>query len=232
MGVSSTVHLPQTSGNQRSFKPEGTIKQGSWMNDSSTDKLLVERVQQGDKRAFDLLMSRYQHKLMSLVSRYISDYQEAQDVVQETFIKAYKALPKFRGDSAFYTWLYRIGVNTAKNHLAAKGRRPSASDVQVEDAEVYDEGYRLRNIDTPESQILTSELEKAIYEALNSLSDELRTAFSLREFDGLSYDEIAEIMECPVGTVRSRIFRARDGIDQQIKPLMEDSWGRKTSKVK
>ena len=153
-------------------------------------------------------------------------------MVQETFIKAYKALPKFRGDSAFYTWLYRIGVNTAKNHLAAKGRRPRATDVQVEDAEIYDEGYRLRNIDTPESQMLTSELEKAIYEALDGLSDELRTAFSLREFDGLSYDEIAEIMECPVGTVRSRIFRARDGIDQKIKPLMEDSWGRKTSKVK
>ena len=232
MGVSSTLPLPLSSGNQQSLKPESTIKQDSWMNDSSTDKLLVERVQQGDKRAFDLLMSRYQHKLMSLVSRYISDYQEAQDVVQETFIKAYRALPKFRGDSAFYTWLYRIGVNTAKNHLAAKGRRPSASDVQVEDAEVYDEGYRLRNIDTPESQMLTSELEKAIYEALNSLSDELRTAFSLREFDGLSYDEIAEIMECPVGTVRSRIFRARDSIDQKIKPLMEDGWGRQTSKVK
>lgn len=199
------------------------------MGDNNTDQLLVERVQQGDKRAFDLLVSRYQHKLMSLVSRYVSDYQEAQDVVQEAFIKAYRALPKFRGDSAFYTWLYRIGVNTAKNHLAARGRRPAASDVQVEDAEYYDDGYRLRDSDTPEHQMLTTEIEKTIFEVLDSLSDELRTALSLREFEGLSYEEIADIMQCPVGTVRSRIFRAREAIDQKIKPLMEDSWGRQSS---
>lgn len=199
------------------------------MGDNNTDQLLVERVQQGDKRAFDMLVSRYQHKLMSLVSRYVSDYQEAQDVVQEAFIKAYRALPKFRGDSAFYTWLYRIGVNTAKNHLAAKGRRPSASDVQVEDAENFDNGYRLRDADTPEHQMLTAEIEKTIFEVLDGLSDELRTALSLREFEGLSYEEIADIMQCPVGTVRSRIFRAREAIDQKIKPLMEDGWGRQSS---
>lgn len=199
------------------------------MGDNNTDQLLVERVQQGDKRAFDMLVSKYQHKLMSLVSRYVSDYQEAQDVVQEAFIKAYRALPKFRGDSAFYTWLYRIGVNTAKNHLEAKKRRPSASDVQVEDAENFDEAYRLRDANTPEHQMLTTEIEKTIFAALDSLPDELRTALSLREFEGLSYEEIADIMQCPVGTVRSRIFRAREALDQKIKPLMEDGWGRQSS---
>ena len=230
MGVSSTC-LSDNKGNQKIQVKENLSKPDSWMdNNSNTDQLLIERVQQGDRHAFDLLVSKYQHKLMSLVSRYISDYQEAQDVVQETFIKAYKALPKFRGDSAFYTWLYRIGVNTAKNHLAAKGRRPSAGDVQVEDAEVYDNGFRLRNSDSPENLILSSEIEKLIFETLDNMSDELRSAFSLREFEGLSYDEIANIMECPVGTVRSRIFRAREAIDQKIKPLLEDNWGRQSSK--
>ncbi|MEM8767871.1 MAG: RNA polymerase sigma factor RpoE [Pseudomonadota bacterium] len=185
-----------------------------------TDKELVRRVQQGDKRAFDLLFGRYQHKILSLVSRYLRDPQDVEDVTQEAFIKAFKALPRFRGDSAFYTWLYRIAINTAKNHLVARSRRPPGTDVDVEDAEFMDGADQLKEGESPESALARDELSAAIDEAIGKLPDDLRSAVTLREFDGLSYEQIAEIMDCPVGTVRSRIFRARESIDLHISPLL------------
>ena len=190
------------------------------MSDKEADQLLVERVQKGDKRAFDLLVGKYQHKVLSVIGRFVHDQDEAMDVAQEAFIKAYRALKNFRGDSAFYTWIYRIAVNTAKNHLVSKGRRPPGSDVDVEDAEYYDGGAALHETSSPESNLLRDELEKVIYDAIAALPDDLRTAVTLREFDGLSYEEIAEVMDCPVGTVRSRIFRGREAIDSRIKGLL------------
>ena len=190
------------------------------MTEREADQQLVERVKKGDKRAFDLLVGKYQHKVLSIVGRFVNDPDEAKDVSQEAFIKAYRALPKFRGDSAFYTWIYRIAVNTAKNHLVARGRRPPGSDVDVADAEFYDGGVVLHEITTPESQLMTDELEALVYKALSDLPDDLRTAVTLREFDGLSYEEIAEVMDCPVGTVRSRIFRGREAIDNKIKDMV------------
>lgn len=184
-----------------------------------TDKQLVARVQKGDKRAFDLLVLKYQYKVHAIVSRYIKDFDEVNDVVQEAFIKAYRALAKFRGESAFYTWLYRIAVNTAKNYLVARNRRPPASDVDAEDAYYYEGGDRLRDVDTPESLLYRDELEAIVDQAISDLPEDLRTAVTLREFEGLSYEEIAEVMDCPVGTVRSRIFRAREAIDEKIKVL-------------
>jgi RNA polymerase sigma-70 factor (ECF subfamily) len=184
------------------------------------DQLLVDRVQQGDKKAFELLVSKYQRKLMRLVSRLVRDQAEAEDVVQEAFIKAYRALPTFRGESAFYTWLYRIAINTAKNYLVSRSRRPPGSDVDVEDAEHFEGAWALRDIDGPESQLMTEQLRKVIDEAFRKLPEDLRTALSLREFDGLSYEEIADLMQCPVGTVRSRIFRAREAVDADILPLL------------
>ena len=181
-----------------------------------TDQQLVERVQAGDKRAFDLLVLKYQHKIFGLISRFIKDSHEVQDVAQEAFIKAYRALPNFRGDSAFYTWLYRIAINTAKNHLVSRGRRPPERDVDVADAEYYDSGSALRDLENPENALMGQELEKVVNDAIKELPDDLRSAVTLREFDGLSYEDIAEIMDCPVGTVRSRIFRARDAIDRQV----------------
>ena len=181
-----------------------------------SDKELVLRVQNGDKRAFDMLVLKYQHKILGLISRYIKDSHEMQDVAQEAFIKAYRALPKFRGDSAFYTWLYRIAINTAKNHLVARGRRPPGTDVDVEDAEYYEAGGALRDMENPENVLFGNELKEVVDNAISSLPDDLRTAVTLREFDGLSYESIAEIMDCPVGTVRSRIFRAREAIDVQV----------------
>ncbi|MBL4583381.1 MAG: RNA polymerase sigma factor RpoE [Pseudomonadales bacterium] len=179
------------------------------------DQQLVERVQKGDKQAFDMLVIKYQSRVMSLVLRLVRDHHEAQDIVQEAFIKAYRALPRFRGDSAFYTWLYRIAVNTAKNYLVSKGRRPAIEGVELDEAEVV--GIpKLQDIDSPERQLLRDELEQVIYGAINSLPSDLKTAITLREFEGLSYEEIANIMDCPVGTVRSRIFRAREAIDKQI----------------
>ena len=188
---------------------------------SESDGELVRRVQRGDKRAFDLLVLKYQHKIFGLISRYVHDSHEVQDVAQEAFIKAYKALPKFRGDSAFYTWLYRIAINTAKNHLVSRGRRPPGTDVDVDDAEYYETGGSLRDMENPENVLFGSELKGVVDRALSSLPDDLRTAVTLREFDGLSYEDIAEIMDCPVGTVRSRIFRAREAIDEQVQKQIE-----------
>ncbi|ODC03772.1 RNA polymerase sigma factor RpoE [Terasakiispira papahanaumokuakeensis] len=187
-----------------------------------TDQRLVERVQQGDKRAFDLLVKKYQHKIIALISRYIQDHSEVQDVAQEAFIKAYRALPRFRAESAFYTWMYRIAINTAKNHLVARGRRPPGSDIDVDDAENYSYALAMKDGDTPEANLMRDELESAIYNVIEQLPDDLRTAISLREFDGMSYEDIAQVMDCPVGTVRSRIFRAREAIDKVVMPAMSE----------
>lgn len=186
-----------------------------------TDQQLVERVQQGDKRAFDLLVLKYQHRILALVTRFVHDSHEAQDVAQEAFIKAYRALANFRGDSAFYTWLYRIAINTAKNYLVARGRRPPDSDIAAEDAEYYDGESSLKNIQSPERELLRDEIEQMVNRTLQLLPGDLRMALTLREFEGLSYEDIASVMECPVGTVRSRIFRAREAIDKALKPLLE-----------
>ncbi|MEM1112723.1 MAG: RNA polymerase sigma factor RpoE [Pseudomonadota bacterium] len=191
------------------------------MSAAETDQQLIARVQKGDNRAFDMLVLKYQHKVLGVISRYVHDRDEVQDVAQEAFIKAYRALPKFRGDSQFYTWLYRIAINTAKNHLVSRSRRPPGSDVEVEDAEYYDGGGALRDIETPESALFGNELREVVERAISDLPDDLRAAVTLREFDGLSYEDIAEIMDCPVGTVRSRIFRAREAIDRQVKEQMD-----------
>ena len=188
---------------------------------AETDQQLVARVQKGDSRAFDLLVLKYQHKIFSLIGRYVHDADEVQDVAQEAFVKAYRALPKFRVDSQFYTWLYRIAVNTAKNHLVSRSRRPPGSDVEVEDAEYYEGGGALRDIETPESALFGAELKQVVETAISDLPDDLRTAVTLREFDGLSYEDIADIMDCPVGTVRSRIFRAREAIDIKVKEQVD-----------
>lgn len=185
-----------------------------------TDKELVRRVQKGDRRAFDLLFSRYQFKIMNLVSRYLREPEDVQDVTQEAFIKAFRALPRFRGESAFYTWLYRIAINTAKNHIVARSRRPPGVDVEVDEAEFYDGGDALKDLENPEASLARDELSSAIDQAIADLPDDLRSAVTLREFDGLTYEQIAEIMDCPVGTVRSRIFRAREAIDRHIAPLL------------
>lgn len=191
------------------------------MTAAETDQQLIERVQQGDSRAFDLLVLKYQHKIFGLISRYVHDADEVQDVAQEAFIKAYRALPKFRGDSQFYTWLYRIAVNTAKNHLVSRSRRPPGSDVELEDAEQYEGGGALREIETPENALFGAELKAVVEGAIADLPDDLRTAVTLREFDGLSYEDIADIMDCPVGTVRSRIFRAREAIDNRVREQLD-----------
>jgi RNA polymerase sigma-70 factor, ECF subfamily len=191
------------------------------VTERSTDLDLVLRAQGGDKHAFDLLVLKYQHKVASLIGRYIRDPSEVMDVSQDAFVKAYRALGGFRGESAFYTWLYRIAVNTVKNHLVAQGRRPPGDDVDAELAEQTDTGGRLRESGTPESHLLTDEIARTVQEALDALPEDLRTAIVLRELEGLSYEEIAQAMECPIGTVRSRIFRAREAIDKRLKPLLE-----------
>lgn len=191
------------------------------MSTDPSDRLLVERIQSGDKAAFDILVRKYQHKVLKLVSRFVSDPAEAEDVAQEAFIKAYRALPSFRGDSAFYTWLYRIAINTAKNAIVSARRRPVDFDLDMQDPEQYDRHARLRDADTPEGMLLTEEIRKTVLQAIEQLPEDLRTAITLRELEGLSYEEIAEAMECPVGTVRSRIFRAREAIDRRLKPLMD-----------
>lgn len=186
------------------------------------DQALVERVQRGDKQAFGLLVEKYNRKLGRLLSRFIRDPAEVEDVVQESFIKAYRALPGFRGESAFYTWLYRIGINTAKNYLVAMGRRPQTSnEIEVEDAENFEDGDELRTTETPETELLTKEIAKTVQDSMESLPDDLRTAIVMREIDGLSYEEIAEAMNCPIGTVRSRIFRAREAIAERLRPLLD-----------
>jgi len=190
------------------------------MDERPTDHELVSRAQDGDKRAFDLLVLKYQHKVASLVSRYIRDSSDVMDVTQEAFLKAYRALPGFRGESAFFTWLYRIAINTVKNHLVAQGRRPPSDDVEAEVAEQMDMGARLREVATPEGHLLTDEIAHTIQRALDDLPEDLRTAIVLRELEGLSYEEIANAMECPIGTVRSRIFRAREAIDKRLRPLL------------
>jgi RNA polymerase sigma-70 factor, ECF subfamily len=191
------------------------------MTERSVDEKLVRRVQRGEKAAFDLLVQKYQHKVAKLVARYVRDRREVEDVTQEAFIKAYRAINGFRGDSAFYTWLYRIAVNTAKNYLESFGRRPPATDVLLENAEFVDSADGLREIATPERQLLTDEIAATVNRVIDGLPGDLRTAITLRELEGMSYEEIAEVMECPIGTVRSRIFRAREAIDQELKPLLE-----------
>ena len=190
------------------------------MGERQIDQELVIRVQQGDKKAFDLLVLKYQQKIANLISRYIRDQHEVMDVTQEAFIKAYRALPNFRGESAFYTWLYRIAINTAKNYLVAMGRRPPADDVEAETAEQMDSGSRLKETGTPENHVLTEEISNTVQQAIDDLPEDLRTAIILRELEGMSYEEIASAMSCPVGTVRSRIFRAREAIDKSLKPLL------------
>ena len=192
------------------------------MSDREVDQHLVERVQRGDKQAFGLLVAKYQRKLARLLSRLIRDPAEVEDVAQETFIKAYRALPSFRGDSAFYTWLYRIGINTAKNFLVSQGRRaPTTTDFDSEEAETFEDGDQLRDINTPERLMMTRQIGDTVNAAMEALPEELKTAIVLREIEGLSYEEIATIMDCPIGTVRSRIFRAREAISEKLKPLLD-----------
>ena len=193
------------------------------MGERNLDQELVERVQSGEKAAFDILVRKYEHKLANVISRYIHDPSEVLDVAQDAFIKAYRALPNFRGDSAFYTWLYRIAINTAKNHLVAASRRPPKDGVDAQEAEQFDAGSGLKEYATPERLALRGELAQAIQDAIEALPEELRVAIVLRELEGLSYEEIASAMECPIGTVRSRIFRARDAIDKQIRPLLDET---------
>jgi RNA polymerase sigma-70 factor (ECF subfamily) len=186
----------------------------------AADLALIRRVQQGDRSAFDLLVIKYQHKIVKLIMRYVRDSSEALDVAQEAFLKAYRAAPSFRGDSAFYTWLYRIAINTAKNHLVAAGRKPISFDLDTQDPEQSSILNELKELDTPEALVQSEEVRETINRAIQSLPDELRTAILLREIEGLSYEEIAETMDCPVGTVRSRIFRAREAIDKALAPLL------------
>ena len=192
------------------------------MGDNITDSELVRRVQDGDRSAFDLLVLKYQHRIVKLVSRYVREPSEALDVTQETFLKAYRALPRFRGDSAFYTWIYRIAINTAKDHLVSLSRRPREVDIENADGEPIGLDELQRSLDTPEHLLLTEEIRETILEAMRRLPDDLREAITLREVDGLSYDEIAQVMDCPIGTVRSRIFRAREAIDERLRPLLEN----------
>ena len=191
------------------------------MSDREVDQQLVERAQRGDKHAFELLVSKYQRKLARLLSRFIRDSTEVEDVTQEAFIKAYRALPTFRGDSAFYTWLYRIGINTAKNYLVAMGRRaPTTTEIDSEEAEGFEDGDQLRDLNTPEDELASKQVAETVNQTLGELPEELRTAITLREIEGLSYEDIANIMNCPIGTVRSRIFRAREAIATQLRPLL------------
>ena len=187
----------------------------------ASDLALVRRVQQGDRSAFDLLVLKYQHKILKLIMRYVRDPSEAMDVAQEAFLKAYRAAPSFRGDSAFYTWLYRIAINTAKNHLVAAGRKPTHFNLDLQDPEQSEVLTELRDLDTPEGFAQSDEIRAAINRAIRGLPEELRTAILLREIEGMSYEEIAQTMECPVGTVRSRIFRAREAIDKEVAPLLQ-----------
>ncbi|HEY2336574.1 MAG TPA: RNA polymerase sigma factor RpoE [Burkholderiales bacterium] len=198
------------------------------MSDREIDRQLVERAQRGDKQAFGLLVDKYQRKLARLLSRFIRDPAEVEDVTQEAFIKAYRALPAFRGDSAFYTWLYRIGINTAKNYLMALGRRaPTSTEIEAEEAEGFDEGEQLRDINTPESLLLSNEIAETVNATIEKLPEELRRAIQMRELEGMSYEDIAQAMNCPIGTVRSRIFRAREAIAEQLRPLLGTSKDRR-----
>jgi len=190
------------------------------MGEVETDRVLIERVRKGEPKAFDLLVRKYRHKILGLISRYVHDWSECEDVAQEAFVRAWRALPAFRGESAFYTWMYKIAVNTAKNHLVAQGRRPPADDLDADTAVQIDAGARLRDEATPERELARREIERTVFDTVEALPEELRVAITLREVDGLSYEEIAERMGCPIGTVRSRIFRAREAIDIQLRPLL------------
>jgi RNA polymerase sigma-70 factor (ECF subfamily) len=202
--------------------PERWRAAGAAVSEREVDRQLVARAQRGDKRAFELLVEKYQRKLGRLLARFIRDPAEVEDVTQEAFIKAYRALPGFRGDSAFYTWLYRIGINTAKNYLMALGRRaPTSTEVEAEDAEGFEDGEQLRDINTPESLLLSKEIAQTVNATIDELPEELRTAIQLREIEGMSYEDIARIMDCPIGTVRSRIFRAREAIAERLRPLLD-----------
>jgi RNA polymerase sigma-70 factor (ECF subfamily) len=211
----SSVRMPGRAGPLHKSGVQGGV------SEAKVDQLLVERVQKGDKRAFDLLILKYQHRIVSLVSRYVSDNAEAQDVAQEAFITAFRAIGRFRGESAFYTWLYRIAINTAKNWIVARNRRPPSSDIDAAEAEQYGLSGNLKETSTPENELLREEIERTVFETIATLPDDLRTAIMLREMDGMSYEEIATTMECPIGTVRSRIFRAREAIDEKLKPLID-----------
>lgn len=198
------------------------------MADREVDQLLVERVQRGDKQAFDLLVTKYQRKLGRLISRFIRDPAEAEDVTQDAFIKAYRALPGFRGESAFYTWLYRIGINTAKNYLlASKRRAPTSTPFDIEDAESFEEATLLHEVSTPENELMSKQVVDVVQSSLQQLPEDLRSALTLREIEGLSYEEIASVMDCPIGTVRSRIFRAREAVAENLRPLLETSKGKR-----
>jgi len=191
------------------------------MGTNLLDAELVKRVQAGDKAAFDILVQKYQHKVVNLINRFVSDQTECYDIAQDAFIKAYRAIGNFRGDSQFYTWLYRIAANTAKNHLASRARKSPSYSVDAEDAEHYEGESGLKDYTTPENLLLTDEIERTVFQAIEELPDDLKSAIMLREIEGLSYEEIAEVMDCPIGTVRSRIFRARDAIDRELRPLLE-----------
>jgi len=190
------------------------------MGDNNNDLELVRRVQAGDKQAYDALVRKYQNKIIKLVSRYVHDPDAAQDVAQEAFLKAYRGLSSFRGDSAFYTWLYRIAINTAKNYLVSKGRRSPEHEVDAQEAEQYEGPSALKETGTPEHELLSNEIEQTVFQAIKDLPDDLKTAITLREIEGMSYEQIAEAMDCPIGTVRSRIFRAREAIDKKLRPLL------------
>ncbi|KAB2896450.1 MAG: RNA polymerase sigma factor RpoE [Xanthomonadales bacterium] len=197
------------------------------MGESDSDSALVARVQKGDNRAFDLLVRKYQHKLVGVISRYINDWSECQDVAQDAFLRAYRAIGSFRGDAQFYTWIYRIAINTAKNHLVSQGRRPPTEDIAVEDAVQFDGASRLHESATPEHELMRQEIEQTVFATVEALPEDLRTAITLREVEGMSYEEIAAAMQCPIGTVRSRIFRAREAIDEKLRPLLPE--GKHTS---
>ena len=191
------------------------------MSERDADQLLVDRVKSGDQQAFNLVVRKYERKVVRLISRLVRDPSEVEDVAQEAFIKAYRALPQFRGDSAFYTWLYRIAVNTAKNYLVAQGRRaPTTTDFDNDEAEGFEDAAALRDINTPENELMSKQIGKTVNDAIDALPEELRTAITLREIDGLSYEEIAKVMDCPIGTVRSRIFRAREAVAERLRPQL------------
>jgi len=219
--VAQTLSKPEVDVSHPVRKADRLETKREGMSEAQVDQLLVERVQKGDKKAFDLLISKYQHRIISLVARYVSDHAEALDVAQEAFIKAYRAIDRFRGDSAFYTWLYRIAINTAKNWLVARKRRPPAFDIDAADAEQYDMESRLKEQGTPENELMREEIKRTVFDTIAELPEDLRTAIMLREMEGMSYEDIAVTMDCPIGTVRSRIFRAREAIDDKLKPLVE-----------
>jgi len=211
-----------TAGKPRVVAAPAVAERTKPLSEREIDFALVQRVQRGDKKAFDLLVLKYQNKIVHLVSRYVHDSHESQDVTQEAFIKAYRGLKNFRGDSAFYTWLYRIAINTAKNHLVTMSRKISDTGVDAADAEQYDSGSALREYATPDREIITEQIAQVVQDSINALPEDLRTAITLREFDGLSYEDIASAMDCPIGTVRSRIFRAREAIDTNLEPLLDE----------